>query len=212
MITKKLSYAITAYNEDKELERLLNQLAKRGPSEDTEVVILFDQGNTTEEVYKVVDSFRDRMNIVTGEHKLNKKFGVHKNHLNVLCSGAWIFNIDADELVSNKLLDEVLFIIGSSGNTEGYFIPRINTVEGITMEHIEKYNWRINEFGWINWPDYQLRLYKNMSKIRWSGNVHEILMGLERSKNLPASSEYALIHEKQIKKQESQNAFYDTIN
>jgi hypothetical protein len=33
-------------------------------------------------------------------------------------------------------------------------VPRVNTVEGITQQHIQQWRWNVNENGWVNWPDY----------------------------------------------------------
>ena len=30
------------------------------------------------------------------------------------------------------------------------FVPRVNTVEGLTDSHIEKWGWKVNEKGWVN--------------------------------------------------------------
>ena len=44
-------------------------------------------------------------------------------------------------------------------------VPRVNTVEGLTQEHINKWRWNVNENGWINWPDYQTRINKIVLKL-----------------------------------------------
>jgi hypothetical protein len=69
----------------------------------------------------------------------------------------------------------------------------------------------VNEHGYVNWPDYQWRIYKNTKHIKWENRVHERLVGFNSLTNLPAKPEYALNHIKSIERQEKQNALYDTI-
>lgn len=63
----------------------------------------------------------------------------------------------------------------------------------------------------INAPDYQKRIYKNISEIKWEGRVHETLFGYKTFAYLPQTNDWCLIHKKQIKKQEKQNEFYTKI-
>jgi hypothetical protein len=93
-----------------------------------------------------------------------------------------------------------------------YRVPRINTVEGLTQEHIQKWGWRVDNKGWVNFPDYQWRIYKNDPNIKWVNKVHEVLMGFKVMSDLPPEEEYCLLHNKTIKRQEKQNKFYDTYN
>ena len=53
----KISYAIPVCNEYIELEKLLSFLIKY-IDENDEIIVQCDQGNTTPEVYKVLDSFK----------------------------------------------------------------------------------------------------------------------------------------------------------
>ena len=96
-------------------------------------------------------------------------------------------------------------------NVDAIWMPRINTVEGITPDHIEKWNWQVNDKGWVNWPDSQMRLYKNNGEIKWTQPVHERLVGYKSFGRLPFDAKYAIHHHKHITKQESQNEFYRGI-
>ena len=91
-----------------------------------------------------------------------------------------------------------------------FLVPRINTVEGLTQQHIEKWGWKV-ENGRVNWPDYQFRICKNIPEISWEGKVHERLVGYKNVTPLPAEDVLALGHHKTIQKQEQQNNLYDTI-
>ena len=41
----------------------------------------------------------------------------------------------------------------------------------------QKWQWKVNEQGWVNWPDYQWRIWKNIKRIKWKNKVHEVLEG-----------------------------------
>jgi hypothetical protein len=88
----------------------------------------------------------------------------------------------------------------------------VNTVEGLTQEHIQKWRWNVNEQGWVNWPDYQWRIYKNSDSIRWENKVHEKLVGFDTISNLPMVEQLSLQHSKTIDRQERQNSYYETLS
>ena len=115
--------------------------------------------------------------------------------------------------ISSKLLydNSLPFILETNPDIEAYWVPRVNTVAGITDEHITKWGWRIDEQGWVNFPDWQMRIYRNLETIYWIKPVHEQLKGYTKFANLPAEEKYALYHPKDIGRQEKQNAFYETI-
>ena len=91
------------------------------------------------------------------------------------------------------------------------FVPRVNTVEGLTDEHIKKWGWKVDEKGWVNFPDYQTRIYKNTDDVKWMNKVHERITGYDTFSNFPAEEQWSLYHPKQIDRQEQQNEFYETI-
>ena len=90
-------------------------------------------------------------------------------------------------------------------------VPRINTVEGLTQEHVDKWNWNVNNQGWVNFPDFQWRVYKNDNKIKWKNPVHEVLDGYQTISYLPTNEEWCLRHDKVIEKQEQQNKLYEGL-
>ena len=146
------------------------------------------------------------------QFELNKHFAAYKNNLNKNCSGDWIFQIDADEIPNEYLIEALPFILEANEDTEAFWVPRVNTVAGITDEHVAKWGWKLNEDSWVNFPDWQMRIYQNKEEIYWIKPVHEQLKGYTKFANLPAEEKFALYHPKNIGKQEKQNAFYNTIN
>ena len=205
----KISYAIPVCNEHVELEKLLSFLLKY-ISKDDEIVIQCDQGNTTHEVYKVLGKFNNPQ-IKTIEFPLRGDFASFKNNLKNNCEKEWIFQIDADEIPHKDLICNLRELLKINPNTELLLVPRVNTVEGLTQLHINKWRWNRNEKGWVNWPDYQTRIIQNSPKIQWVSKVHEVITGFSTKGLLPAEEEWCLYHHKHILRQEAQNNFYDTI-
>ena len=208
----KISYAITVCNEHKELNKLLSFLFEHKRLED-EVIVQMDNGNATEEVWDVVEKYETHQASEYSNHSfaLDKNFAQYKNKLNSHCKGDWIFQIDADEIPNEYLIKALPYVLEANDGVEAYWVPRVNTVAGITEEHIQKWGWRLNEEGWVNFPDWQMRIYQNKEEIYWIKPVHEQLKGYTKFANLPAEEKFALYHPKDIGRQENQNAFYETI-
>jgi len=201
-----ISLAITVCNEHQELETLLDYLSDRAFSPEYEVVIQIDKDNHTDDVIGVIVG----RGIKHWFYPLNKDFASYKNELANHCEGEYIFQIDADELPSVELLDMLPSILESNPEVDVYLVPRINTVSGITEEHILKWGWRY-ENDRVNFPDYQWRIYRNDESIRWKNKVHEVLDGYKKYATLPAQDEFCLLHPKTIDRQEKQNSFYNTL-
>ena len=204
----KISYAIPVHNEYEEIDRLLEHLLKYKREED-EIVVQCDQGNTTGNVYEVLNKYKNQIHII--EFPLNRDFASFKNHLKNNCSGEWVFQIDADEVPDEYLVQTLPYFLKENPNTEVFWVPRINTVDGITNEHIQKWGWVKDSHGRINFPDYQCRVLQNSPKIQWVSKVHEVLHGHSSQTQLHANEEFCLIHPKSIQRQETQNKLYSTI-
>ena len=203
-----ISYAITTHNETDSLEKLLNFLVKHKDEED-EIVVLDDYSDN-ERTKEILDFYVDVWQIKFEQRHLNKNFAEQKNYLTSMCKGSYIMNIDADEIPHKMLMGYVKDVL-KINDVELIWIPRVNTVEGITQEHINKWGWQVNEKGWINFPDYQGRIWRNRSNIRWTKPVHEVLEGYKEHTYLPQEEEFCFYHPKDIGRQEKQNQFYSTI-
>lgn len=205
----KISYAILTHNEGAYIEQLLSFLSKNLKTDD-EIVVVDDYSD--DELSKaILEEYEADGLIKLFKHSLENNFSNQKNFLNSVCSGDFIFQIDADELPSQFLLDHIHEIIELNSIADVYLVPRINVVDGITDEHIKKWNWKSDSNGWINFPDYQWRIYRNSENIYWINKVHERLDGFEVYTALPPAEEYCLYHKKHITRQEIQNDFYDKI-
>ena len=206
----KISYAVTVCNELLEIERLLPFLIENKRKED-EIVVFFDTNNGSKSVEDYLRS--QSVNTVPfrwiGYH-FDGHFANMKNALTEACLGNYIYQIDADEMISEyvmRLLPQVL----EMNQVDVIRVPRINTVDGLTQEHINQWKWYVNDRGWVNFPDYQWRIYRNTPEIRWENKVHEVLGGYKTMAVLPPEEEWCLIHHKDIKRQEKQNAYYNTL-
>ena len=144
---------------------------------------------------------------------LNNNFAEQHNYANscVRKEFDYIFSIDADE-IPNKWLIENIHEILESNEIDLIWVPRINTVEGLTQEHIDKWGWRVNKQGWVNFPDYQGRIYRNDKSIYWKNPVHEVVVGAKKVSYFPTKEQFCLYHPKDIEKQEKQNELYSKIS
>jgi glycosyltransferase involved in cell wall biosynthesis len=201
----KISYGITVHNEAEELQKLLDVLQKNIDKED-EIVVCVDGDD--EKVEAVLGEFLSENNAIVYKRKLDGNFSDQKNSVIENSSGDYIFHIDADEY-PNEILIQQLKQILEINDVDLIWIPRVNTVEGMTFHHIQKWGWRVNESNWVNYPDYQARVFRNDEKIRWTRPLHEYITGCKTYAHLPPQEELSLYHPKTIEKQEQQNLFYN---
>jgi glycosyltransferase involved in cell wall biosynthesis len=205
-----ISYAITVCNELEEIIKLLNFL-QLNIRENDEIVIQYDSSSATQEVKEYLNV----MNLLHNEYKvisfpLDNDFASFKNNLKSHCSKDYIFQIDADE-IPHEALVEYLPQVLESNPVDVVFVPRINTVEGLTPSHIQKWGWKVDSNGWVNFPDYQLRIYKRTDDVVWMNKVHETITGYNTFSNFPAEEHWCLYHPKEIQRQEKQNDYYSTL-
>lgn len=206
----KISYAITACNEVEETIRLVNQLLNY-KGDNSEIVVLLDTPKAPIELLEYLELQGEANHINLIESEFDNDFAQWKNLLNSQCNGEWIFQLDADEYLEPDLIYNLEDILSNNSDKDLIIVPRINTVEGLTESHIQKWGWRVDEKGWVNFPDVQTRIYKNSDKIGWSGKVHERIVGFESYTNFPLEEVYCIKHPKTIERQEKQNNYYDTL-
>lgn len=206
----KITYAVTVCNEFLEIQRLIKFLLENKRIQD-DIVVLYDAKNGDLEI----ESFL-RANSINGEFSWHRAefqghFADWKNKLTSLCTGHFIFQIDADEMPHINLMQNLPALLEENLNADMIRVPRVNTVEGLTQEHIAKWGWNVNEKGWVNWADWQQRIYKNTPEIKWVNKVHEVLNGYKIHGMLPPEEEWALYHPKTIEKQIKQNNLYSKL-
>ena len=207
----KITYAITVCNEFIEIQTLIRHLLERKKIQDN-IVILYDEQNGDPEIETFLRTHSINGEFAWHKAKFDNDFAKWKNHLNSLCSGDYIVNIDADELPTAEFMEHIHDIIDLNP-VDVIRVPRSNKVSGLTENHIKQWGWNVNEYDEVNWPDYQSRVYFNVDRIKWVGNVHERIDGYMSIADLPADSDTTLFfhHRKTIAKQEKQNQLYNTL-
>jgi glycosyltransferase involved in cell wall biosynthesis len=209
----KISYGITVHNEADELNKLLEILIHKTDVED-EIVICddFSDEHTQEVITSWVQQYghEDMKTIKVYQRKLDGDFASQKNSVIEHSTGDYIFHIDADEYPHETLLEQLKQIIELNA-AELIWVPRVNTVEGLTSEWVNTWRWRVTDNGWVNYPDYQARVFKNRKDIRWTRKVHEYITGCKTYAHLPPHEELSLYHPKTLEKQIKQNNLYSEL-
>jgi hypothetical protein len=211
----KISYTITVCDEYVEIQKLITHLLKHKRQQD-EIVVLFDKSKNSKSVEEYL-----RTHCVDGsfswyEGEFAGNFAEWKNKLNSLCSqdSTHIFNIDADEIPNEFLIQNIYTILQDNPQVELLWVSRINTLEGDeknVIEYVQSQGWRLSEQKYINYPDCQGRIYHNKSNIKWGGAVHETLTGIASHAYLPFEERFCLYHPKTLEKQIKQNNLYNNI-
>jgi glycosyltransferase involved in cell wall biosynthesis len=133
---KSLSVAMIAMNEEANLPRTLASV--RWADE----IILVDSGSVDRTI-EIAESFGAK----TSYHD----FGGHGEQKNValdLCTSDWILLLDADEVLTPALQDEITKLLADEPEYGAYWIPRLNLIFGRWMRHGGFY------------PDHKLRLFR----------------------------------------------------
>jgi len=207
----KISYAIPVCNEFVEIQRLITFLLENKRDED-EIVVLYDSNNGDKEVETYLRKMNaDKTRFRWGSYAFEGNFAEMKNRLNAMCTGDYIFQIDADEMITEYMARLLPQILAVNTETDLIRVPRVNKVEGLTEAHVKRWGWLVDSRGRVNWPDMQWRIYRNDPRIRWEGNVHEKIVGYSTHAILPLEEDLALQHFKTIERQEKQNNYYDTL-
>ena len=208
-----ISFAITAYNEHEELQVLLSQLEQIAKSDD-EMVIQLDS-KATPEVLSLVDQFINKDFTFTVKKcvfDLNNHFADFKNNLKSYCTKDWVFQIDADETLSETFSRVIHEVLDANDGIDLIAVPRVNIVKGLEQNDIIQWHWQVNSQGWVNWPDPQHRIFRNKPEVKWVNKVHEVIVGWKTYAELPSEDDsYALYHIKDIDRQRKQNEFYSKI-
>jgi glycosyltransferase involved in cell wall biosynthesis len=201
-----ISYAILTHNEGNYISKLIPFLLEYKRDQD-EIVIVDDYSD--DQITKdILDKYKSEIVLKYREFDGDAS---QKNYLNSICTGDYILQLDADELVSEWFIQALPTILKSNQEVDLFIMPRINTVNGLTQEWITKWNWRVNNKGWVNFPDWQMRLYKNCEWVKWDGLLHSKIVGAKQYAFLPEEEEFCIIHLKELSRQVEQNTLYEKI-
>jgi len=193
----KITYSIQVCNESRELFSLANFILKVKDDEDN-LNIVVDSLHVTDKVRMVLEYFKDRVTVYERPFdSFYKNSQFHKE----IATGDYVFSMDADEMPQEVLIKNLKKMIEDS-NPDSIAVPRINIHPGATAEFLKNSGFHANEVGWINWPDYQVRIYRNSPDVNWSDELHTKLVA-QRQIAINDRPEYAIWHIKSIEKQES---------
>lgn len=202
-----ISFVVTTKNEGQYIETLLSQLNSI-KAENDEIIVVDDYSDDLDTI-NILDKWSHYVKLY--KHNLNNDFASHKNFAISKATQPWIFQIDADETLSDHLAQNLHTLLEYNSLIDLFLVPRINIVEGLTENDIAKWNWRVNAKNHVMWPDYQTRIFRRTADIKWVNKVHERIVGYQTVAQLPAEEDWALIHIKDIARQRKQNEFYARI-
>jgi len=215
----QLTYFVTASTEKQELTNLLTQLSKEADFYKDQLIIQLDSQSVTLEVVDLVSEFvytydyiDPTHNIIVIKTPLNNDFATFKNNAFTVATGEFIFQIDADETLSEGFVKNLRNVILSNPDVDLYLVNRKNRVSGLTDEWIKKWNWDVSMVDGellVNYADPQTRIYRNDSFISWSGRVHERIRGARCYAVYPAP--FHLNHNKTLARQIAQNNRYESM-
>ena len=161
-----LSVAIITLNEEENLRRTLPSL------QFADEVIVVDSGSTDKTV-ELARSFGAKV-----YEEPWKGYAGQKNSAIAKCTGDWILSLDADELVSPELAEQLRILLPSNPPHDAYYLPRRNIIFGRWIRHGGFY------------PDSKLRLFRRGAATFGARLVHETISFEGESDEL----EGALVH------------------
>lgn len=147
---KKISVVLAVFNEENYLEACLDAVKSFA----WEIVIV--DGGSIDKTLEIAKKYKARI-IHTDNPKI---FHINKNMAIDAAKGDWILQLDADEVVTKDLVEEILKKIENL-EINGYWIPRRNYFLGRFLEKGGQY------------PDYTLRLYRRGKGQLPAKDVHE---------------------------------------
>ena len=148
----RLSVFIVCCNEEHQIERCLQSVSW------ADEIVVIDSGST-DKTLEICRKFTNNIHTRPWPGFVEqKRFGLQQ------CTGDWIFNIDADEVVTPELQSEIEAVLASDGDHQRVSGYRINRV----VFFLGRW-WRRG--GW--YPEYRLRLCRR-SVTTWGGaDPHE---------------------------------------
>jgi len=201
-----LSYLVTCHNETSSLDKLLSKLVQN--KKDNHEIVLLDDYSDNPESLEIIQKYKEKTSF--HQHKLDRNYGAHKNYGIEQCEGTWIFQLDGDEYPTDLLLENIDVVLESNADNEVLWLPRLNYFVGVTELDVKTWGWNYQD-GMINFPDYQSRVYRNLSHIRYQRRLHEKVEGFKTYTFVPPQKDYAIVHEKTIEKQRQTNLNYNKM-
>ena len=168
---QKYSVCMITYNDEECIRDTMENVAPYI----TDDFVITDGGSTD----KTIDIIKEYdVNLI--HKKWNDNFEVQKNHSLDHANQEWRIWIDADETYDPIFWNQLAWYIRDAQQREVDCInvPRINIVHGMTPEFAEENSWNISYFNWVNYPDYQQRVFK--SHCKFAGRTHERIINVKK--------------------------------
>lgn len=146
----KISVAIATFNEEKNIRRCLKSVANW-----VDEIVIVD-GSSTDKTVAIAKKYKAKVLIADNP----PIFHINKQKAIDACLGEWVLQLDADEVVTGDLQNEIIKIINPQP-INGYFLPRKNFLLGRWMRKGGLY------------PDYVIRLFKRRKGRFPCKSVHE---------------------------------------
>lgn len=162
MNKKTLSVVLATHNEEKNLFQCLNSI-----KEIADEIVIVD-GESTDGTKNIAKQFNAKVIITTNK----PNFHINKNLAIDNATKDWILQLDADEVVSTELANEISKTINLDSKINGYWLNRKN--------------WFLKAFltKGGQYPDSTLRLYRNGTGRLPEKDVHEQAKVLPPTSNL----------------------------
>ena len=194
-----ITYAITINDELNSVKRLMHTLFEC-KEKDSEIIAVHcysqkeDMANPTH--IEIKDYLLNNTDTYC-DYKFDNNVADLKNYIISLSTKDYIFLLDADEYLTTQTLALWNNVIKNEPQYDVFWTPRVNIVEDLTKNDIEKLGLKVNEKNWINWPDNQPRIFKNNGKVKWTMKEKSYrLLGVEKSGSLTADPRLATINRK----------------
>ena len=147
-----LSVVVSAFNEEKRIGECLSSVSWAD-----ELIVVDNE--STDATKKIAEKNGAHVISRPNLQMLNK----NKNVGFLEAKSDWILNLDADEVVSPELAEDIKKITSEESSLDGYWIPRKNIIFGKWIRH------------GLWWPDKQLRLFRRGKGKFPCVHVHEYL-------------------------------------
>ena len=146
----KISVVLAIFNEEDNLKACLES------AKDLAWEIVIVDGGSKDKSLEIAKQFGAK--IIQTTNPLN--FHINKNKAIDAASGDWVLQLDADEIISPELVEEIKEVVNTK-EYDGYWIPRKNFFLGKFLTKGGQY------------PDYTLRLYRKRKGRLPEKDVHE---------------------------------------
>jgi len=211
-----IDFTITACTEYNELKGLIYYL-KNFINPDDNIIVFLDKNNTNQDMIDMVTQSGVILRFDT-ETNYQKRYEYERSQ----CNNPIIFSFCADELPTIPLIQYGMVIFNDHPECDAIAVPRINIFTDLTPKTASKMytgnrpqNYLleepINAHGWHHWPDYQIRIIRNLPYITHGPYTHSNIVGYKNVGCFPADPKFAMFHVKTVEHQERILKLYDKI-